>query len=130
MEQKIKHLEFIQGVVNRLSNNSFLLKGWSVALVAALVALGAELNYGHTYLALIPAVVFWGLDGYFVWQERLYRKLYDRVRTTAESAIDFSMDTKPVAKEAKGWFSAAFWPPQFLFHGVLIFAILILMFLD
>ena len=29
------------------------------------------------FLAYIPATVFWGLDGFFLWQEQLYRKLYD-----------------------------------------------------
>jgi hypothetical protein len=33
-ESELKHLEFIQGVIARLANNSFLLKGWSVTLVA------------------------------------------------------------------------------------------------
>ena len=39
MNNKHKHLELIQGVINRLSTNSFLLKGWSVVLVSALFAL-------------------------------------------------------------------------------------------
>ena len=30
MNNKHKHLELIQGVINRLSTKSFLLKGWSV----------------------------------------------------------------------------------------------------
>ena len=34
----------IQGVVNRLSLNSFLLKGWSVVLVSAMFALAAKDN--------------------------------------------------------------------------------------
>ena len=42
MDSKLKHLEFIQGVINRLSTNSFLLKGWSVVLVSALFALSAN----------------------------------------------------------------------------------------
>lgn len=42
MDRKLKHLDFIQGVINRLSTNSFLLKGWSVVLVSALFALSAN----------------------------------------------------------------------------------------
>ena len=34
MENKIKHLEIIQGVINRMAGNSFALKGWAVTLVA------------------------------------------------------------------------------------------------
>ena len=29
MDAKFKHLEFIQGVVNRLATDSFRLKGWA-----------------------------------------------------------------------------------------------------
>ena len=42
MEAKLKHLEFIQGVVNRLAADSFRMKGWSVALAAALFVLLAR----------------------------------------------------------------------------------------
>ena len=37
MENKLKHLEMIQNVINRLANSSFLLKGWTVVLVAAVL---------------------------------------------------------------------------------------------
>ncbi len=81
MENKTKHLELIQGVVNRLSTNSFLLKGWSVTLVSALFALSAgDSNPAFVFLAYIPAFVFWGLDGYYLWEEKKFRKLYDHVR--------------------------------------------------
>ena len=49
MERKGKHLEFIQGTVNRLSTNSFLLKGWSVVLVSALFALAAA-DFSQCYV--------------------------------------------------------------------------------
>eukprot|EP01026_Neomeris_dumetosa_P066719 TRINITY_DN64749_c0_g2_i1.p1 TRINITY_DN64749_c0_g2~~TRINITY_DN64749_c0_g2_i1.p1 ORF type:complete len:102 (-),score=2.05 TRINITY_DN64749_c0_g2_i1:5-310(-) len=81
MDRKLKHLEFIQGVINRLSTNSFLLKGWSVILVASLTALSEHNSkIGFIFLAYIPAIIFWGLDGYFLWQERVYRALYNHVR--------------------------------------------------
>ena len=73
-ENRCKHLELIQGVVNRLSTNSFLLKGWTVVLVSALFALAAkDAKIVFAYLAYFPAFTFWLLDGYFLWQERLYR---------------------------------------------------------
>ena len=94
MEAKLKHLELIQNVINRLANNSFRMKGWAVVLVSALlVLLAREDKLQSSCIAFIPVVVFWGLDGYFLWQERLFRDLYDRVRTVDEDLIDFSMDT-------------------------------------
>ena len=78
MDNKIKHLEFIQGVINRLASDSFRMKGWCVVLVAALfILLAREGRVEFIAVALIPVIAFWGLDGYFLWQERLYRARYD-----------------------------------------------------
>ena len=38
---KLKHLEFIQGIITRMANNSFMLKGWAVTLVAGIFALSS-----------------------------------------------------------------------------------------
>ena len=101
MEQKLKHLELIQGVVNRLAANSFRIKGWSVVLVSALVVLSArEGRSEFTFIAIVPVLFFWGLDGYFLWQERLFRALYDHIRVLPEDDIDFSMNTKSFRR---GW---------------------------
>ena len=36
MESKLKHLEMIQAVINRMASNSFVFKGWSVSIIAGL----------------------------------------------------------------------------------------------
>ena len=126
MDNKIKHLEFIQGVINRLSTNSFLLKGWSVVLVSALFALSAQQdNQQFIALAFFPAIVFWGLDGYFLWQERLLRALYDHVRAIDDDQIDFSMSMEPVRGKASNWLMATLSKTLLLFHGVLTAAIVL-----
>ena len=131
MDRKLKHLEFIQGVINRLSNNSFLLKGWSVVLVSALFALSANnSNVGFIFLAYIPGIVFWGLDGYFISLERDYRKHYERVRIKEPDDIDFSMDMRDIQRGFKGWASATFSKTLIPFHGVLIGAIILVMFIQ
>ena len=30
MDNKIKHLEMIEAIIERMANNSFLLKGWAI----------------------------------------------------------------------------------------------------
>jgi hypothetical protein len=93
MDKKLKHLEFIQSAVGRMASNLFLLKGWTITLIAALFALAAkDSNKGYALLAYIPVFVFWALDGYFLSQERRFRALYDHVRELPEEKIDFSMD--------------------------------------
>ena len=39
MENYRKHLEIIQGVINRMASNSFSLKGWAVTLVVGIFTL-------------------------------------------------------------------------------------------
>lgn len=128
MESKTKHLELIQGVINRLSTNSFLLKGWSVVLVSALFALAAnDSRIYFIYLAYFPAFAFWILDGYFLWQERLFRKLYDHVRQQDEGKIDFSMNTSPFLEQTDSWFQTTISITLRIFHGAIIGTIILVM---
>ena len=91
-EKVIKHLEMTQGAINRLGGNSFLLKSWSMTALVAAMVLMARQNAPNPYLALtliVPIAGFWILDGYFLWQERLFRKVYDEVRQQDDT--DFEM---------------------------------------
>jgi len=128
VDRKLKHLEFLQGVINRLSTNSFLLKGWSVILVSALFALSANnSNARFVMLAYVPAIAFWALDGYFLSLERAYRKLYEQVRGKKPDDIDFSMDTQEVHSGMREWASAFLSKTLIVFHGSLIGAIVLVM---
>jgi len=105
-ENPEKHLEFIQGVITRMANNSFLLKGWTVTIVAALFALAAQnSNRNFVYLAFLPVLTFWALDAFYLWQERLYRRLYNAVRNGESADGPFSLDATPFKKDEK-WFNA------------------------
>ncbi len=93
-DNKIKHLEFIQLVITRMSVNSFLLKGWTITLVSAVFAFAAkDTNPKYFWISFIAILVFWGLDAYYLLQERLYRSLYE-IRAKPANAIDFSMNTQ------------------------------------
>ena len=128
MERKRAHLEMIQGVVNRLAQSSFLLKGWSVVLVSALFVLGAkDSTPAFVYVAYFPAIAFWFLDGYFLWQERLFRALYDHVRELEEDDVDFSMDVSAVTSGVNSWSQAILSKTLLIFHGVIIATILFVM---
>lgn len=128
MEEKLKHLEMIQGVINRMAGNSFLLKGWSVTLTSALFALAAkDSNPFFVYLAYFPCATFWSLDGYFLRQERLYRKLYQAVSKKQPVDIDFSMNTALYENEVESWFSTCFSITLRIFHGTVFGTIVIIM---
>ena len=92
-EKVVKHLELTQGVINRLGGNSLLLKSWSMAAIVAAMVLISGQDRPNSYFALtllVPILGFWILDGYFLWQERLFRQVYDEVRQRDDT--DFRMD--------------------------------------
>jgi hypothetical protein len=106
-DQMIKHLEIIQGVVNRLARNSFAIKGWAITIVSAVFVLGVkQATPAYFLIALLPAFIFWGLDGYYLRQERLFRKLYDGIRLMTDQEWGknpFTMDTRPYNAEVVPW---------------------------
>jgi chromatin segregation and condensation protein Rec8/ScpA/Scc1 (kleisin family) len=81
-----------------MASNLFLLKGWTITLIAALFALSAkDANKAYVLIAFL-ALLFWVSDRCFLSQERRFRALYDQVRTLDETQVDFSMDTAPFRK--------------------------------
>lgn len=78
-ENKLKHLEMIQGIINRMASNSFALKGWAVTLVAGIFALASkETDKIYFLIAYAPIAFFWFLDSFYLLQERLFRSLYGK----------------------------------------------------
>ena len=121
-DDKKKHLEFLQLAINRMASNSFILKGWNITLIVGLFALTLkDLSLSYLYLAMLPALAFWGLDAYYLRQERLFRELYDLVRKTKRKDIDpYSFNTQLVNGNVKNWFCTLFSPTVILLHGSVI----------
>ena len=119
-EKVVKHLEMTQAVINRLGRNSFLLKSWSMTILVAAMVLIARENLQNQYFVLVlllPVVGFWILDGYFLWQERLFRQVYEEVRQ--QSDTDFKMDLgKHRDKPKYSWISAIFSVTLIIFYFI------------
>ena len=122
-EKVVKHLEMIQGVVNRLGENSFKIKGWSIILlfvsgiIASIYSTDIVIS---TLLLLVPIVGFWILDGYFLWQERLFRDVYNDFRK--RESTDFEMNPmKHINKPNRSWKVSMFSVTLNIFYGIEIF---------
>jgi hypothetical protein len=100
IEVQIKHLEFTQSIIARLSNCSFLIKGWALTISTGIFAFAiTALDWRISILALVPQLLFWGLDAHFLKLERAYRRLYDGIRRgNAEGGI-LSLDARPHYKD-------------------------------
>jgi hypothetical protein len=117
-EADVKHLEFIQAVIARLANNSFFMKGW--ALTAAGLFYGFAVkgtSWPVAAIGLLPTVAFWGLDAYYLRQERLYRRLYDAVRREDASIEPFSMNAQPFADEVAEFLATVLSKTELPFYG-------------
>lgn len=78
--ETITHLTFIQQIITRMASNSFNLKGWTVAMVAAIFALSSEdSSPWFSGITIFTTIIFWYLDGYYLRQERAYRQMYNAV---------------------------------------------------
>lgn len=101
-DHKIKHLELIQKVIERMARNSFMYKGWALSIFAAFLLLPTKYCGVVQLFGIAPLFGFWIFDAYYLRQERLFRLLYNDVRLSNKDA-DFSMSTKPFEKLVDAW---------------------------
>ena len=128
-----KEIDLIQGVINRMANNSFLLKGWIISLIAVILALTKEtivatqLSYFKALL-LLPVVVFWYLDAFFLHKERCYIKLYNWVIANRSKTTDFAydLDYRRFKKEVKSIFKIMFSKTLLPFYGLIVVVLIAL----
>ncbi len=124
---KLEHLKLLQAVITRMASNSFMVKGWCVTLVSALLALSAKDARFMVFVAYLPVLMFWWLDAFFLHQERLFRELYDHVREKSGEASDFSMKTLSQKSDPKSevdpQLKVAFSKTLFWFYGWLFVAV-------
>lgn len=75
----IEELNLIQTQIQRMANNSFIIKGWYVTIQLALIAyLFKEVVFGIQWLVLcVPFFICSLYDAYFLRLERIYRKKYE-----------------------------------------------------
>ncbi len=109
MSNKQKHLEFIEETINRMANTSFILKGWSITvMVAVLGFIASNAAIFLIFIGITASLIFYFLDSFYLYQERLFRGKYEEVRKLKEEDIDFSMisnDTKRFKNYLKTLFS-------------------------
>ncbi|WP_033765686.1 hypothetical protein [Helicobacter pylori] len=72
----IEELKILQGVINRMAQNSLECKKWTLALAVGVLSLKIE-AISHLYGVLgVLLLCFWFLDAYYLTQERSFRKQY------------------------------------------------------
>jgi len=73
-EYLFKETEIVQDIISRMANNQFYVKGWATTLIVASLLLKSSLYY--RFVALVPWLIFWIYDSYFLRLEKMYRAHY------------------------------------------------------
>lgn len=124
LDAKHKHLDFIQNIVSRLGNNGIQVKGWAVTLVSAILALASSkdviVRQAMVQIAFLPVLMFWLLDGYFIWQERLFRSLYNDIAKKDPDQIDYNLNIMPYQGGRNTWERSVFSKTLNFFYGALV----------
>lgn len=92
-----KEIDLIQACINRMAQNSFMVKGWAITLIAVVLALLPE-SFDVTLLCSVGVVAtlcFWYLDAFFLRTERLYRWKYDWVIARRSETTEYAYDLNP-----------------------------------
>ena len=107
----------IQSIINRLANNSFTLKSWTTTLVvAAITFISKTEDKKYMLIAYFPVILFMLLSSYYLYLEKLYRKLYELVLEKKDNEIDFKMNTNLVKDKLKLYIKSFFAISQMLFY--------------
>lgn len=101
MDNKYKHMDYVQSTISRMASKSFYLKGWNVTIISAIVALSFKESDWRIYTcALVLNIVFWFLDAYYLKQEALFRKLFEKIsKISDDTQVNFSMNTDEFEKD-------------------------------
>lgn len=96
------HLQLLQNVIGRMATNSASAKTWCITLVSALVVLLVERKSNHLNLiVLIPIVLFYSVDVYYLALEKGFRQSYEgfvnKIHTNNIEESDFYL-IKPIGE--------------------------------
>jgi hypothetical protein len=93
----------IQSVIARMAQNSFLIKGWSVTLAAALLGLSTkDDDTALAWVAFGAVAVFTSLDARYLALERKYVDLYRRATGEQPSGSEVSSFSLTAGKPGFG----------------------------
>jgi len=76
----VEYLKMVQNIITRLANNSFKIRTGAVVLfIVGLISTEFFANMIVLIIAIVFLLLIWYLDSYYLYQERLFRKLYNKI---------------------------------------------------
>ncbi|MDB0075758.1 MULTISPECIES: hypothetical protein [Streptococcus] len=126
-ESKLKHIDIVQSTISRMAQNSFAIKGWTITVLVGLFVFLQKDNFRNNMIIyLIPIIFFWVLDSYYLWQERLFRKLYNDIIVNVTEESDLSMNIIQYKAKVK-FYSSLFSVSEIMIYLPLLLITLLLL---
>ncbi len=122
-EKLFKEIDLIQGCINRMANNSFLVKGWALGVFAGVTAITKGANLNNTILfvctTIVPFVCFWILDAFFLQTEKKYRIMYaERLEKRKQEDDSNLYELDPSSYKVEGIFKVMWSITLRVFYGI------------
>lgn len=129
------YLNILQNIITRMATNSANCKTWCVSLVSAILVVIVDKNKpNYAWIALIPIILFFLLDSYYLGQERNFREIYNNFVKELHSG-EIATDKLFVLKPPKSMnvvsllFSSSLSFSVYPFYLILVLTIIIARFL-
>lgn len=100
-----QYLEMIQANIERMASNSANCKTWLITMITGFMAISCGFEELHWWLllAIVPTVMFWYLDGFYLSLERgmrnRQRDFLNKQATEGESYQKALYNFKPLSKK-------------------------------
>ena len=96
------HINMLQGIINRMANNSANCKTWAITIISAIIVLYADdkINQEELWICYIPICLFFFLDCFYLGLERQIIKKQSVFITQINNGDDVSNDifsVKPIS---------------------------------
>lgn len=123
------HLNITQAIINRMATNSTSCKAWCITLVSAILVIVADKGKPEfAFIALVPIILFWLLDAYYLSLEKRFRESYNLFIGKLHGSEVVANDLYCVAPSGSGFktFCAAFflsfstWPFYLTLFGMVL----------
>ncbi|MES2773884.1 MAG: hypothetical protein V4722_06850 [Bacteroidota bacterium] len=130
-----KEIDLIQNIISRMAANSFLIRGWYITVLSAIIVVTRNNFIEHFavsyWVIIVVPILFWFLDSYYLGQESLYRKLYSWViKERLQGNQNFLYDLnakKRFGGQFKPILKAFFSPTLLAFYALPIIIMIILL---
>ena len=131
-DELFKEIDLIQGCINRMAQNSFMLKGWALTIFAGVTAFTKGENFSDSITlvctTIIPFVCFWILDTFFLRTEKKYRKMYEDMLTKRKiNNTEGQYELNPKTIKVDCFLKVMFSITMVFFYGIPLLASIVLL---